>query len=110
MTIDVAVVGAGISGLTAAYRLRQRLGPDARIDVYEADERVGGILKTVDVGSPGADPIGIDVGAEAFIVRRPEALGLVTADRPCSTARTIAARAESRPDTARRGLAILESA
>lgn len=78
MTIDVAVVGAGISGLTAAYRLRQRLGPDARIDVYEADERVGGILKTVDVGSPGADPIGIDVGAEAFIVRRPEALGLVT--------------------------------
>lgn len=78
MTIDVAVVGAGISGLTAAYRLRQRLGPDSRIDVYEAGERMGGILKTVGAGGAGVDSVGVDVGAEAFIVRRPEALGLVT--------------------------------
>ncbi|MGW0451661.1 protoporphyrinogen oxidase [Gordonia sputi] len=78
MTIDVAVVGAGISGLTAAFRLRQRLGPDARIDLYEAGERTGGILKTVDVGADGRGSVLVDVGAEAFIVRRPEALGLVT--------------------------------
>ncbi|HEY4116026.1 MAG TPA: FAD-dependent oxidoreductase [Rhizomicrobium sp.] len=36
----VAIVGAGLAGLTAAYRLRQRHGIDA--DVYEGNTRVGG--------------------------------------------------------------------
>ncbi|MFD1814010.1 protoporphyrinogen oxidase [Rhodococcus gannanensis] len=63
----VAVVGGGISGLVAAYRLRQRLGPDARIVVIEESERCGGKLRTVPLaGGP------VDVGAEAFIERRPE--------------------------------------
>ncbi|MEO9328627.1 protoporphyrinogen oxidase [Gordonia aurantiaca] len=70
--VRVAVVGAGISGLTAAYRLRRELGAEARIDVLEASERIGGILHTATVGG-----LAVDVGAEAFIVRRPEALGLV---------------------------------
>ncbi|MFW0784833.1 protoporphyrinogen oxidase [Gordonia sp. CPCC 206044] len=68
----VAVVGGGISGLTAALRLRQALGPDATIDVFEAAGRTGGHLRTVDVGGRA-----VDVGAEAFIVRRPEARDLV---------------------------------
>lgn len=68
-----AVVGDGISGLVAAYRLRQALGDEATIDLFGAGDHPGGILKTVPVG--GAP---VDVGAEAFIVRRPEALGLVT--------------------------------
>ncbi|MEE4022884.1 protoporphyrinogen oxidase [Gordonia sp. PKS22-38] len=68
----IAVVGGGISGLTAAYRLRRALGDDADIDVYEAGPRVGGVLHTVDVGGRM-----VDVGAEAFIVRRPEALELI---------------------------------
>ncbi|MDL9936405.1 protoporphyrinogen oxidase [Gordonia sp. ABSL1-1] len=69
----VAVIGAGISGLTAAFRLRQQLGADARIDVLDAADRLGGILHTTAVGGQL-----VDVGAEAFIVRRPEALALVT--------------------------------
>ena len=69
----VAIVGAGISGLTAAYRLRRALGPDAVIHVHEAGDRIGGILRTTEVGGQS-----VDVGAEAFIVRRPEAIGLVT--------------------------------
>ncbi|ATD70717.1 MULTISPECIES: FAD-dependent oxidoreductase [Gordonia] len=68
----IAVVGGGVSGLTAAYRLRRELGADARIDVLEAGERLGGVLHTTTVGGQA-----VDVGAEAFIVRRPEALGLV---------------------------------
>lgn len=68
----IAVVGGGVSGLTAAYRLRRELGADARIDVLEASERLGGVLHTTTVGGQS-----VDVGAEAFIVRRPEALGLV---------------------------------
>lgn len=73
MAERIAVVGGGVSGLTAAYRLRRALGADARIDVFEASDRVGGVLHTTTVGGQA-----VDVGAEAFIVRRPEALDLVT--------------------------------
>ncbi|GAA3716015.1 FAD-dependent oxidoreductase [Gordonia hankookensis] len=69
----VAVVGGGISGLTAAYRLRRALGHDAQIDLFQAGERLGGDLRTLEVGGQP-----VDVGAEAFIVRRPEALALIT--------------------------------
>lgn len=63
----VAVVGAGISGLAAAHRLRMLLGPAARITVLEGADRVGGVLRTVPLaGRP------MDVGAEAFLARRPE--------------------------------------
>ncbi|MDJ0395463.1 protoporphyrinogen oxidase [Rhodococcus sp. G-MC3] len=67
-----AVVGGGITGLVAAYRLRTALGPDAEITVVEASERLGGTLRTVDLaGGP------LDVGAEAFIGRRPEVPALM---------------------------------
>ena len=39
----VAVVGAGIAGLTAAYRLKRR---GIRVVVYEATERAGGVIRT----------------------------------------------------------------
>jgi oxygen-dependent protoporphyrinogen oxidase len=39
----VAIVGGGIAGLTAAYRLKQR---GVRVVVYEAGERVGGAIRT----------------------------------------------------------------
>lgn len=85
MTVRIAIVGDGISGLTAAFRARQQLGAGAEIDVFADGERPGGLLRTVEVG--GAM---VDVGAEAFIVRRPEALALVTelglADRVVSPA------------------------
>ncbi len=65
--VRAAVVGGGITGLVAAYRLRVALGPDAHITVVEATDRVGGDLRTVGLaGGP------VDVGAEAFIGRRPE--------------------------------------
>lgn len=68
----LAVIGGGVSGLVAAFRLRQTLGPAATIEVFEAADRFGGLLHTVDLAGHG-----FDVGAEAFIVRRPEALDLV---------------------------------
>ncbi|HSL06944.1 MAG TPA: protoporphyrinogen oxidase [Pseudonocardiaceae bacterium] len=68
----VAVVGGGISGLTAAYRLRTLLGPAAEIVLVEGSRRLGGALRTVELGG-----LALDVGAEAFLVRRPEALGLI---------------------------------
>jgi len=70
--VKVAVVGGGVSGLTAAYRLRTLLGPGAEITVLEAGRELGGKLRTVPVaGRP------CDVGAEAFLARRPEALELI---------------------------------
>ena len=40
----VAIIGAGLTGLTAAYRLKQR---GHRVVVYEASERIGGAIKSV---------------------------------------------------------------
>ncbi|WAJ47070.1 protoporphyrinogen oxidase [Mycobacterium sp. Aquia_216] len=61
------VVGGGISGLAAAYRLRRAAGDDASITLFEPGERLGGILRTEQVGGRP-----MDLGAEAFVLRRPE--------------------------------------
>lgn len=67
----VAVLGGGVSGLTAAYRLRRLLGEDASVVVCEAGEQLGGKVRTVTLaGRP------FDVGPEAFLARRPEATEL----------------------------------
>lgn len=68
----VAIVGGGISGLTAAYRLRQLLGPSARLTIVEQSDQLGGKLRTVDL-----DGVPTDVGAEAFVLRNPAAVNLV---------------------------------
>jgi oxygen-dependent protoporphyrinogen oxidase len=39
----IAIVGAGIAGLTAAYRLKRR---GARVVVYESGDRAGGVIRT----------------------------------------------------------------
>ncbi|WP_280507238.1 protoporphyrinogen oxidase [Nocardia flavorosea] len=68
----IAVVGGGISGLVAAYRLRQALGVAADLTVIEGRDRLGGVLRT---GSVGGEPV--DLGAEAFVGRRPEVPALL---------------------------------
>lgn len=67
MTASYCVVGGGISGLTAAYRLRVALGDAARITLFDPADRLGGVLRTERVGGQP-----MDVGAEAFVLRRPE--------------------------------------
>lgn len=66
------IVGGGISGLVAAYRLRVAAGPDASITVLDSADRLGGALRTEQIsGHP------LDVGAEAFVARRPEVPALL---------------------------------
>lgn len=65
----VAVVGGGVSGMTAAYRLARG---GAEVTVLESTERIGGKLDT----SPVAG-VPVDSGAESVLTRRPEALRLL---------------------------------
>lgn len=66
------VVGAGISGLAAAWHLSSH-HPEVRVTVLESADRVGGKI--------AADPVGdfgpVDTGAESVLARRPEALELI---------------------------------
>jgi oxygen-dependent protoporphyrinogen oxidase len=65
---DVVVVGAGIGGLAAAHRLREQ-GRD--VLVLEGSPEVGGVLRRRTVAG-----VGVDVGAEAMLNRRPEGVAL----------------------------------
>ncbi len=72
MSRSYCVVGGGISGLAAAYRLRCAVGGDATITVFDPADRLGGILRTEQVGGQA-----LDMGAEAFVARRPEVPALL---------------------------------
>ncbi|MDI5981354.1 protoporphyrinogen oxidase [Amycolatopsis magusensis] len=72
MVTRIAVVGGGVSGLVSAYRLRRLLGADAELTVFESTGATGGKLRT---GTLAGRPF--DLGAEAFLARRPEAIALV---------------------------------
>lgn len=70
--MNFAIIGAGLAGLVAAFEIRKQ-HPDARIDVYEATDRIGGKLYTVPFE---AGPT--DMGAEAFLHRRSDAVKFFT--------------------------------
>ncbi len=67
---SVAVIGGGISGLAAAFLLK-----DAGLDVtvFEGSPRLGGKLAVSEVGG-----VAVDAGAEALLARRPEGTGLIS--------------------------------
>lgn len=69
----VAVVGAGLTGLVAARELRRGLGPGARIVVLDADDRIGGKLRTVESATGP-----LEVGAEAYLGFRRDATEFFT--------------------------------
>ena len=58
---QIAVVGSGVAGLTAAYVLQQ----GADVTLYEADARLGGHADTHEVAASDGRVLGIDTG---FIV------------------------------------------
>ncbi|WP_200174327.1 FAD-dependent oxidoreductase, partial [Tomitella cavernea] len=70
--LRVAVVGGGVSGLAAAHRVRSLLGGACRIALFEASGRLGGKLRTVPLAG-----VPMEVGAEAFLARRPEVPALL---------------------------------
>jgi monoamine oxidase len=65
MDLDIAVVGAGVSGAYCAWRLQQSLGAGARIALFEYSDRIGGRLYTITL--PGLPNVKAEVGGMRYI-------------------------------------------
>ncbi|WP_295238694.1 protoporphyrinogen oxidase [Veillonella sp.] len=68
----VAVIGGGLTGLTAAYYLSQAK-PDWQIDVFEQEDRFGGKIKTKRV-----DGYVVEVGPDSYLARKQAMTDLIT--------------------------------
>lgn len=67
---SVAVVGGGISGLAAAYRLLE-LDPSLKVTLLEASPRLGGTIR-----SDRREGFLLERGPDSFISEKPEAVAL----------------------------------
>eukprot|EP01062_Namystynia_karyoxenos_P044454 TRINITY_DN32762_c0_g1_i1.p1 TRINITY_DN32762_c0_g1~~TRINITY_DN32762_c0_g1_i1.p1 ORF type:complete len:651 (+),score=181.98 TRINITY_DN32762_c0_g1_i1:62-2014(+) len=94
----VIVIGAGVSGLTAAWELERTLGKDVVVTVVEQSQRIGGWLRTERLGDA---QIQVELGprsfrsagAGAYTLRLVEAVGalgdLVTPNKAVSGRRLV---------------------
>jgi oxygen-dependent protoporphyrinogen oxidase len=95
----VAVIGGGISGLSAAWFLGNGLGSRVQVTVLEGSPLIGGKLRVSEIqGLP------VDEGAESLLARRPEAVELARAVglgdelvQPATTAASVWTRGRLRP-------------
>ena len=69
----IAIIGGGISGLSAAYSLekQRRAGVEAEYSVYESAPRLGGVLVTDNV-----DGCIVEAGPDSFLTEKPWATDL----------------------------------
>ncbi|HEY2412084.1 MAG TPA: protoporphyrinogen oxidase, partial [Pirellulaceae bacterium] len=66
----IAIIGGGITGLAAAHRVTELL-PNADLSLFEATERIGGVIQTVH-----RDGCLVEQAADSFITKTPWALDL----------------------------------
>src|SRR6516162_7871533 len=66
----IAVIGGGISGLAAAHRIGE-LDPGAEVTLFEASNRLGGVIRTI-----RQDGFLIEQSADSFITNVPAAVDL----------------------------------
>src|SRR5215468_11267923 len=66
----IAVIGGGISGVAAAHRIGE-LDPAAEATLFEASDRLGGVIRTI-----RQDGFLIEQSADSFITNMPAAVDL----------------------------------
>jgi oxygen-dependent protoporphyrinogen oxidase len=66
----IVIIGGGIAGLAAAYRLTQ-IAPTTRLTLIEQDEQLGGKIKT-----ERFDGFVIEAGPDSFLSSKPRGIGL----------------------------------
>jgi len=73
----IAIVGGGIAGLTAAYELElaRKRGADLDWQLYEASNRLGGIIETIRHHTPNGDFI-LEGGPDGWVSEKPWARDL----------------------------------
>lgn len=75
--LRVGIVGSGVAGSSAAYYVRQMLGSQAEIVVYERSQTVGGRVQEMEIaGKMVAIGASVAHSANRYFVRLVEALGL----------------------------------
>lgn len=67
----VVVIGAGITGLSAAYFLQKALPFETKVTILESSDRVGGVINSV-----RKEKVLMEAGPEAFVSFKPEVLAL----------------------------------
>lgn len=71
----VVIIGGGITGLTVAYRLRQK--SKCPITLIESRDRIGGVIESRALKIENHDYM-IESGADSFITNKPYALNLAS--------------------------------
>ena len=71
---QIAVVGAGMAGMAAAYELAQT--PGVQVTLFEASNRLGGTVETVTIPSASGDPFVIECGPDSWVSDKPAARAL----------------------------------
>ncbi|MFH1741403.1 MAG: FAD-dependent oxidoreductase [bacterium] len=65
MVENIAILGAGVTGLSAAHRIRER-SPDTNISVFDRDSQIGGMAKTIQWNG-----CNLDLGPHRFFTEIP---------------------------------------
>ncbi|MGW8316343.1 MAG: NAD(P)-binding protein, partial [Bacteroidales bacterium] len=66
--MKVAIIGGGPAGMTAAYQISKKLGKEVtRLDVYEKNDRVGGLSRSLDLWKQR-----VDLGPHRFFSHDPD--------------------------------------
>jgi protoporphyrinogen oxidase len=77
---DTVIVGGGIAGLYACYKLKQLKGADHTISLFESSNRFGGRIETVEMGGFLAEygPMRFEKLAQPLLMDLIAELGLET--------------------------------